>query len=163
MNIINNNIHYFFNLFLSKKKEYKNTIDTLEKEITNALKIILTGELLKNSLSEGDKSVDNFKNTSEKGSRQNKANIIFPPSIVEKFLRNFGNTKVMVTSAAPIFFAAVLEYLCYEILDLSSIYCKDDKRARITVRDMEISIRNDYELNNLFIKLNISFCRIKKS
>lgn len=128
-----------------------------EKEIKNALKIILTGELLKNSLSEGDKSVDNFKNTLEKGSRQNKANIIFPPSIVEKFLRNFGNTKVMVTSAAPIFFAAVLEYLCYEILDLSSIYCKDDKRARITVRDMEISIRNDYELNNLFIKLNISF------
>jgi histone H3/H4 len=128
-----------------------------EKEITNALKIILTGELLKNSLSEGDKSVDNFKNTLEKGSRQNKANIIFPPSIAEKFLRNFGNTKVMVTSTAPIFFAAVLEYLCYEILDLSSIYCKDDKRARITVRDMEISIRNDCELNNLFIKLNISF------
>ena len=128
-----------------------------EREIINTLKIILTGELLKNSLTEGEKSINNFKNSMQKGSRQNKANIIFSPSIVEKFLRNFGNTNLMVTSTAPVFFAAVLEYLCYEILDLSSIYCKDDKRARITIRDMEISVRNDYELNNLFIKLNISF------
>ena len=41
---------------LSKKK----TIS--EKEVANALKIILSGELLKNSLNEGEKAVYNFKN-----------------------------------------------------------------------------------------------------
>ena len=63
----------------------------------------------------------------------------------------------MVTSLAPIFFAAVTEYICYEMLDLSSIYCKDNKRSRITIRDLEISVRNDSEINNLFTILNSSF------
>jgi len=131
-----------------------------DKEIINALNVILPGELLKNSISEGKKSIDSFKNNNEKdikGTRQTKAQIIFPPSITEKFLRNFGNTKIMVTSTSPVFLAAVLEYLTYEILDLASIYCKDNKRIRITIRDLEVVIRSDEELNKLFTKLNITF------
>jgi histone H2A len=121
------------------------------------LNIILSGELLKNSLSEGERSITNFKNDNKKGTRQNKAGIIFPPSITEKFLRNFGNSKLMITSLAPIFMASVLEYLTYEILDLSSMYVKDNKRIRITIRDLEIVTKNDNEINRLFTKLNISF------
>jgi histone H3/H4 len=76
---------------------------------------------------------------------------------MEKFLRNFGNSKLMVTSTAPIFFAAAIEYIAAEILDLASISSKDFKRVRITIRDLELAIRNDEELDSLFIKLNISF------
>ena len=128
-----------------------------EKEILNALSIILNGELLKNSLIEGERAIKNFKNDDKKGSRQNKAGIIFPPSITEKFLRNFGNSKLMITSSAPIYMAAALEYLTYEILDLSCMYTKDNKRIRITIRDLEIITKNDVEINKLFTKLNISF------
>jgi histone H3/H4 len=128
-----------------------------EKEILNALSIILNGELLKNSLIEGERAIKNFKNDDKKGSRQNKAGIIFPPSITEKFLRNFGNSKLMITSSAPIYMAAALEYLTYEILDLSCMYTKDNKRIRITIRDLEIVTKNDVEINKLFTKLNISF------
>lgn len=128
-----------------------------EKEILNALSIILNGELLKNSLIEGERAIKNFKNDDKKGSRQNKAGIIFPPSITEKFLRNFGNSKLMVTSLAPVYMAAALEYLTYEILDLSCMYTKDNKRIRITIRDLEIITKNDVEINKLFTKLNISF------
>ena len=128
-----------------------------EKEILNALSIILNGELLKNSLIEGERAIKNFKNDDKKGSRQNKAGIIFPPSITEKFLRNFGNSKLMVTSSAPVYMAAALEYLTYEILDLSCMYTKDNKRIRITIRDLEIITKNDIEINKLFTKLNISF------
>lgn len=128
-----------------------------EKEISNALSIVLNGELLKNSLIEGERAIKNFKNDDKKGSRQNKAGIIFPPSITEKFLRNFGNSKLMITSLAPIYMAAALEYLTYEILDLSCMYTKDNKRIRITIRDLEIITKNDFEINKLFTKLNISF------
>ena len=121
-----------------------------EKEILNALSIILNGELLKNSLIEGERAIKNFKNDDKKGSRQNKAGIIFPPSITEKFLRNFGNSKLMITSSAPIYMAAALEYLTYEILDLSCMYTKDNKRIRITIRDLEIITKNDVEINKLF-------------
>ena len=83
--------------------------------------------------------------------RKNKSNIIFPPSIVEKFLRNFGNTKVMVTSAAPIFFAAVLEYLCYEILDLYAPGFENNEGGEGTIyldfnkKEMSIEYSQNYE------------------
>ena len=107
---------------------------------------------------EGKKALSNFNDLEKtKGSsRQNKAGIIFPPYIMEKFLRNFGNSKLMVTSTAPIFFAAAIEYITAEILDLASISSKDFKRVRITIRDLELAIRNDEELDSLFTKLNIS-------
>jgi histone H2A len=138
---------------ISKKK----TIS--DKEISSALKIVLSGELLNNSIMEGEKAIDNYKKSKNDKTltcKQMKAGIIFPPSLVEKFLRNFDYTKIMVSALAPVYFAAVLEYLTYEILDLSNLNCKDNKRIRINIRDLEVSIRNDTELNNLFTSLNIN-------
>jgi histone H3/H4 len=128
------------------------------KEVENAVKLLFSGELSSNSILEGIKSVDKFSTENSKGSsRQGKAGIIFPPSVSEKFLRNFGYSKVMVTSSAPIFLAATLEYLTAEILELSAKYSNEHKRVRITIRDLQLSIGNDTELSNLFDKLNISF------
>lgn len=147
---------------LSKKK----TIS--DKEVGNALRVLITGELLNNAIKEGEKAVQNFKcfkeiecedidDTRSLLCRQSKAEIIFPPSLAEKFLRNFGYSKVMVSSLAPVYLAAVLEYLTFEILDLSNSYCRDNKRVRINIRDMELSVRNDSEIDRLFTRLNISF------
>ena len=97
-----------------------------EKELVNAVKIIIPGGLLKNSVLEGEKAVNIFKNNNITGSRQNKAGILFSPSIAEKFLRNFGYSKIMISASAPVYLSAVLEYLTYEILDLSLNYCKDN-------------------------------------
>lgn len=131
------------------------------KEVENALNIVLSGKLLENALKEGHKSCGNISNSSAAdvnySSRQNKAGIIFPPSLAEKFLRDFGSSNIMISNLSPIFLASVLEYICFEILDLSINNCKENKHVRITIRDLELSVRNDEELNNLFIKSNISF------
>jgi histone H2A len=131
------------------------------KEVENALKLSLSGKLLVNSLNVGNKSLENLAsngtNVNVNSSRQLKAGIIFPPSIVEKFLRGFGTSKIMVSGNSPIFLASVLEYICYEILDLSVGLCSEGKHIRITIRDLELSVRNDTELNDLFCKNNISF------
>ena len=129
------------------------------KEVENSLTLVLSGKLLENSLKEGRKSCDNISNNEKNinSSRQNKAGIIFPPSLVEKFLRDFGSSNIMIGSLSPIFLASVLEYICFEILDLSVNYCKENKHVRITIRDLELSVRNDIELNDLFVKLNMSF------
>lgn len=139
-------------LTISSKKK---TIS--EKEIYNSIKLVLDYGLLENSILEGNKAVDAFKNSNNKGSKQNKAGIIFSPAVSEKFLRNFGNSKIMVTSLAPVYLSAVLEYLTFELLDLSSDYVHNNKRVRITIRDIEIVVRNDSEFNKLFNKINISF------
>ena len=134
---------------LAKKKTISN------KEIENVLKIILFGELLNCCIKEGRKASEMYLSQDNiKGSRQNRANIIFSPSIVEKFLRN---SKLMVSNRSPIYLAAVLEFITYEILDISIGICKQHKRIRLTIRDLELAVRNDIELNVLFKKLNISF------
>ena len=133
---------------ISKKK----TISL--KEIKNALNIILFGELLSCCTREGDKACDAYSNES-KGSRHSRANIIFSPSLVDKFLRN--NSKFCITRLSPVYLASVLEFITFEILDISVKNSKERKHNRITVRDMELSIRNDIELDTLFKKYNISF------
>jgi len=130
------------------------------KEVENSLKIVLSGELLNCALEEGSKSCLNISSSTAENinlSRQQKASIIFPPSVVEKFLRNFGSSKIMVNSLAPVFLASVIEFISYEILELSVNFCKENKHNRITIRDLELSVRSDSELNLLFHKLNLTF------
>jgi histone H2A len=147
------------NIVIASKKK---TITA--KEISSAIKMTFSGILLDNSLNEGNNAIQNYKDFDKKEiqeeklllCKQIKAGVIFSPSLVEKFLRQFGYIKIMVNSLAPVYLAAVLEYLTYEILDISNELCKENKKVRINIRDMELAVRTDNELNNLFIKLNIN-------
>lgn len=130
-----------------------------EKEIKNALLIILPSKLAAEAIIEGQKAVISFGNVDNlKGtSRQEKAGIIFSPAIAEKFLRNFGYSKVMVTSNAPIYLAGALEYITSEILMNASKSANINKRIRINIRDLEMGVRKDEELNTFFTNNRISF------
>ena len=130
-----------------------------DKEVKNALLVVLPGQLADNAIKQGQKAIISFEKKDKiKGtSRQEKAGILFSPAIAEKFLRNFGYSKVMVTSQAPVFLAGALEYLTSEILENASISAKDNKRIRINIRDLEMGVRNDDELNTFFTKNRITF------
>ncbi len=130
------------------------------KEIENAVKTYVEGELQNHAIEQGQKSVDLYDKYDEKEkgvSRQNKAQIIFPPSITEKFLRKFDSSTIMVTQNAPVYLASVLEYICAEILEQSINSARSQSRVRLTVRDIELSVRNDTEINKLFSNNNIIF------
>ena len=144
---------------IMKLTEFAKKKTISDKEVTNAVKIIFSGDLSLNSIREGEKSIKTYNTELPRygGSRQGKAGIIFPPSIAEKFLRNFGYSRMMVTSSAPIFLAAVLEYFAAEILILASKSAVDNNRIRITIRDLQLSVYNDVEMSSLFTKLNLSF------
>jgi len=129
------------------------------KEIISAIKIILNGELLKNVLFEGTQAVDRFlisPDATRGMSRQNKAEILFPPSLIEKFIRDFGYRKIMVNKMAPIYLAAVLEYITQDILQLCGEITSRKGKRRITIKDIETSIKIDPEMKQLF-----DFCKIK--
>ncbi len=142
---------------------HKRTISV--KEIQNSLKVLVSGELLKHSMSEGTRAVEKFEEYNQTKitlaaklpscSRSNKAEIIFPPSILGKFLRRFGYSKILVTACAPVYLAAVIEYITAEILNISSLRAQESRKNRITVRHMELGVRSDQEFNSLFNKLNI--------
>jgi hypothetical protein len=86
-----------------------------EKEIYNSVKLFLEGQLFFNADKKGKKAIEEYiKNKDEKSlSKQEKSKLYFPPSIGEKFLRNFGNNKIMISNNAPIYFSGVIEYLAY--------------------------------------------------
>jgi len=50
---------------------------------------------------------------------------------------------------APIYMAAVVEYLMAEILELAGNAARDNKRIRVKPRDIQLALCNDEELNAL--------------
>ena len=87
--------------------------------------------------------------------KSEKAGVTFPVSRITRHLKQ-GRYASRIGSGAPVYLAAVLEYLCAEILELSGNIAKDFHRTRIMPRHMQIAIRNDEELNKMLEKVVIA-------
>ena len=61
-----------------------------------------------------------------------------------------GHYAKRVGAGAPVYLAAVLEYLSAEIL------ARDNKKTRIIPRHLQLAIRNDEELNKLLSGVTIA-------
>ncbi|KAL7528695.1 hypothetical protein ACHAWF_002669 [Thalassiosira exigua] len=77
-----------------------------------------------------------------------KAGLQFPVGRIGRYLRNGKHAKRM-GAGAPVYLAAVLEYLTAEILELAGNAARDNKKARIAPRHITLAVKNDEELNKL--------------
>lgn len=88
-------------------------------------------------------------------SRSGRAGLQFPVGRCHRFMRK-GNYAKRIGAGAPVYMAAVLEYLTAEILELAGNAARDNKRSRIVPRHVSLAVRNDEELNKLLAGITIS-------
>jgi len=88
-------------------------------------------------------------------SRSARAGIQFPVGRIARFLKK-GKYSARVGNGAPVYIAAVLEYLAAEVLELAGNAAKDNKKTRIIPRHIQLAVRNDEELNKLMKNCTIA-------
>jgi len=84
-----------------------------------------------------------------------KSGLQFPVGRVHRFLKQ-GRYASRISAGAPVYLAAVLEYLCTEILELAGNAARDNKKARIIPRHLQLAVRNDEKLNKLLADVTIA-------
>ena len=87
--------------------------------------------------------------------RSSRAGLQFPVGRIHRLLRK-GNYAERVGAGAPVYLAAVLEYLSAEILELAGNAARDNKKSRIIPRHLQLAVRNDEELNKLLAGVTIA-------
>ena len=88
-------------------------------------------------------------------SRSAKAGLQFPVGRVARYMKQ-AKVSSRVGAGAPVYMAAVLEYLCAEILELAGNAARDNKKSRIIPRHLQLAVRNDEELNKLLAGVTIA-------
>lgn len=88
-------------------------------------------------------------------SRSSRAGVIFPVGRMLRYLRT-GTYKYRISMGAPVYMAAVIEYLAAEILELAGNAARDNKKTRITPRHIKLAVANDEELNQLLRGVTIA-------
>ena len=88
-------------------------------------------------------------------SKSAKAGLQFPVGRVARFLKK-GKYAERVGAGAPVYLAAVLEYLAAEVLELAGNAARDNKKTRIVPRHIQLAVRNDEELSKLLGSVTIA-------
>ncbi len=135
-----------FKLTHSKGNQPSNTVSNFTKLSSckhNTLQSIMSGR------GKGGKARAKSK------TRSARAGLQFPVGRVHRLLRN-GNYSERVGAGAPVYLAAVMEYLAAEILELAGNAARDNKKMRINPRHLQLAIRNDEELNKLLAGVTIA-------
>ena len=88
-------------------------------------------------------------------SRSAKAGLQFPVGRVARYLKA-GKYATRVGAGAPVYLAAVLEYLAAEVLELAGNASRDNKKPRSVPRHIQLAIRNDEELSKLLGTVTIA-------
>ncbi|GMK55729.1 hypothetical protein CspeluHIS016_0207850 [Cutaneotrichosporon spelunceum] len=106
-------------------------------------------------MSSGGKSGGKSGGETKSSTRSAKAGLQFPVGRIHRLLKR-GNYAQRIGSGAPVYLAAVLEYLAAEILELAGNAARDNKKSRIVPRHLQLAVRNDEELNKLLGNVVIS-------
>ena len=95
------------------------------------------------------------KSSKKQVTRSAKAGLQVPVGRIARYLKK-GKYAERIGAGAPVYLAAVLEYLAAEVLELAGNAARDNKKTRIIPRHIQLAIRNDEELSKLLMDVTIA-------
>lgn len=95
------------------------------------------------------------KKSKSTGSKKRSSVSNFPIGRIGGLLRR-GSFHKRIGAGAPVYMAAVLEYVTAELLELAANAAKENKKKRITPRTIQLAVANDDELGGLFQNVTLS-------
>ena len=116
-------------------------------EIQAAVRGVIGGELAKHAVNEGFKAVTKFGQSNGSGGQTvtRSAGLQFPVPLVVYHLKQIGAQRI--GDNAPVYLAAVCEYMTAELLELTGNAALDDTKKRINPKHIQLAICADPELN----------------
>lgn len=135
------------------------TATLTHRTIQSAACLVFPGELRDHAKSEIMKAVNRYATSkagtkSKSKSQSARAGLHFPVGRIARFLRGQGAERV--SAGAAVAMAAVLEYLCAEILELAGNQARDAKRHRILPQHIQLAVNIDAELTKLMSDVSIA-------
>jgi len=121
------------------------------RAIQSSVRRFLNGELSKHAVSQACKAVRKFQENdySTSSSLASRAGLTFRPEVVALIAgRLFPG--VPLSEGAAVYLTAVLEYLTSEVFEFAIGKARNDKCSVISCRHLQLAVRNDEELNQLF-------------
>lgn len=97
---------------------------------------------------------------SRQSSRSVKAGLTFPVGRIARMLKK-GRYSDRVGVGAPVYLAAVLEYLVAEILEVAVMITRQKKKSRIIPRFIFLGLKEDEEFKKLFASSIITCSGVK--
>ncbi len=136
--------------------KYNNKRTITPSDVSGAISIILSREMCKDIQNEYESNIESYRNPSNKGrSKHVKAGMVMPPSISDKYLRDFGESKYMVTNESPILLGTAIEHFTDKFISQCIEYLPKQKK-RITIREFEMTREKNmkviFDKNHLYFQ-----------
>lgn len=153
MNTIDSMLKLLLNTVINKtiliiKQANKKTIT--EEELKTSLSIIFPSYIYEMGQSRASLAIATYQlQNNEPKSRQSKAGIIISVSLIEKYIRQFGQNTFNVSFSAPIFLASFIQEFLIQLFTMIIDITEQDKKTTISDRHLFLGIVRDEQIHHM--------------
>ena len=126
-------------------------------EVQTAVGLLLSGELATRAVAKGMEAERKFKST-QGLQKSERAGVTFPVGRLHALLKFRLKQKIKVS--APVYLAAVLDYVVREILEVEAISAFEPEDLLLTPSNIFSSISQDSEMNQLLANVGLAIIKV---